>query len=209
MDKFYKVMWAVFFLGIVLAATGVTAGFLRDTGRADLFGDVGGMGESRFLDTPNGERKVWLLAQNDEWVYFNGRMINNWPDSTTQYMVQSGSQTQTNIPAALTELTGNYRVIGDFTDKEKLRFGTTLAVAGNTGSRLYLQYSLTGTNWFNVSATDQAVALNGAAPLTRVTEWEDAPAGLKLAPNPIIRVVTVGGDGVVDPQYRGVWIEAR
>jgi len=188
---------------------GVTAGFLRDTGRAYLFGDIGGMGDSRVIDTPSGERKVWLLAQNDEWVYFNGRMVNNWPDSTTQYMVQSGSQTQTNIPAALTELTGTYRIIGDFTDKEQLRFGTTLAVAGNAGSRLYLQYSVTGANWFNVSATDQSIQLNGTAPITRVTTWEDVAPGMRVAQNPIIRVVTVGGDGVADPQYRGVWIEAR
>lgn len=196
-------------MAVTLALVGgVTAGFLRDTSRFDLFGDSGGMGDARFLDTPNGERKVWLLAQNDEWVYFNGRMINNWPDSTTQYMVQTGSQTQTNAPAAVTELTGTYRVIGDFTDKEQLRFGATLAVAGATTQRLYLQYSLTGANWFNVSRTDQTITTSGTTPITRVTEWEDVPTGMKIG-NPIIRVVTVGGDGVADPQYRGVWIEAR
>jgi hypothetical protein len=197
-------------LMLCLALVGsVTAGFLRDTSRFDLFGDSGGIGDSRIINTPNGERKVWLLAQNDEWVYFNGRMVNNWPDSTTQYMVQSGSQTQTNIPAAVTELTGNYRVIGDFTDKIELRFGTTLAVQGSNNSRLYLQYSLTGAQWFNVSATDQTLSLSGVTPFSRVTEWEEVATGMRLASNPIIRVITVGGDGVADPQYRGVWIEAR
>jgi hypothetical protein len=195
-------------LALLLVISGVTAGFLRDTSRYDLFGDSGGMGDSRNIMTPNGERKVWLLAQNDEWVYFNGRMINDWPDSTTQYMVQSGSQTQTNTPAAATELTGNYRVIGDFTDKQEFRFGTTLAVQSSTNARMYLQYSLTGANWFNVSRNDQSISLSGTTPITRVTEWEEVPPGMKVG-NTILRVVTVGGDGVADPQYRGVWIEAR
>lgn len=188
---------------------GATAGILRDSSRFSLFNDEGGMGDCKFFMTPYGERKICLLAQNDEWLYFNGRMLNNWPDSTTQYMIQTGSQTQTNTPTTLTELTGNYRIIGDFTDKEQLRFGTSLAVAGNAGSRLYLQYSVNGANWFNVSATDQSILLNGTAPITRVTDWEDVAPGMKIANNPIIRVVTIGGDGVADPQYRGVWIETR
>lgn len=196
-------------IAALVVVSGVTAGFIRDADRATLFGDVGGIGDARVIDTPNGERKVWLLAQNDEWVYFNGRMINNWPDSTTQYMVQSGSQTQTNIPAALTELTGNYRTIVDFTDKEQLRFGTSLNVQGNAGSLLYLQYSVNGAQWFNVSRNDQSIQLNGTTPLTQVTEWEDVAPGMRLANKAIVRVVTIGGNGVADPQYRGVWIETR
>lgn len=169
----------------------------------------GGTFGSRWDTTINGnDITVWLLAKDNEYVAFGNQVRNKFPDSTTQYMIQSGSQTQTNVAAAATELTGNYRMIADLTHKDEIRFGTSYNVNGSINTRLYVQYSIGGANWFNISRNDSVIYINGVAPQAKVTGWEQLPLGTQ-ATDVMLRVVTVGGDGAADPQYRGVWIETR
>lgn len=146
------------------------------------------------------------IAKNGEYISFNGEWRNSWPDTTTQYMIQTGAQTFTNMPLAATELSGNYRVIGDFTEKDEMRFGLSTAVAGSVGCRAYVQYSIAGNNWFNLSKSDNSVLCNSTGAV--VGTWEDLPIVAKIA-SVQLRVVTFGGDGVTDPQFRGVWVEVR
>ena len=202
MDKNKAVMAFILCLGIVAALT------VRERPADTLFDETGTFGSSKVIDFNGQEYKVWMLAREGEIVCFGRHCKNSWSDTTTQYMVQSGSQTQTNIPLAATELTGTYRVIGDFTNKEEIRFGLSLAVNGSINSRAYVQYSLTGANWFNISRNDSTISLAGVVPITRTTSWEQLPIGTQ-ATDVILRVMTVNGDGVADPQYRGGWIETR
>lgn len=172
----------------------------------NYFGDTAETGNIVSYFTLRGWTNMVLLAQNGDHVYFNGKVRDEWPDPTAQYMIQGGANTWTNMPLAVTEMAGSYRIIGDFSNKDEVRFGTNLALAGSANSKIYVQYSLAGINWFNISKTDEFIAVNSTGP--KVTGWDDLPIPTRNG-DIILRVVGVGGDGIVDPQFRGVWVEVR
>lgn len=194
-------------IALLLVISFATAFTVRQQTLDEIFD--GGTFGSRWDTVVNGnDVTVWLLAKDNEYVAFGKQVRNSFPDSTTQYMIQSGSQTQTNVAAAATELTGTYRMIADLTNKDEIRFGTSYAVNATANTRLYVQYSFTGTNWFNLSRNDSVIYVTGVPPRVKTTAWEALPLPT-TASEVMLRVVTVGGDGVADPQYRGVWIETR
>lgn len=114
----------------------------------------------------------------------------------------AASITITNIPAAVTEIAGLYRIKVDLTDLAWFRVGARVGVAAAAGGVVRLQYSLDDSNWFDLGAA--AVSLVGIG--TKVSSYEAIPVGARA--DVFLRAVTSGGNAVDDPQLRGVWIQA-
>ena len=110
--------------------------------------------------------------------------------------------THTNVPAALTEVAGLYRIKIDLSWMTSVRCGARVQLGVTGGGTIKVQYSLDQASWFDLCS---GVPLTAAG--TLVSAWELVPEAAKA--DVFLRVVTVGGDGVADPQTRGVYIQAR
>lgn len=117
----------------------------------------------------------------------------------------AGTNTWTNQPAALTEFLGGtmHRAKLEFSDVSKIRFSARVNTQGVSGAVLFLQYSTDESSWSTL-ATNQ-VSLLGTG--TKVTAWEDLPAGAQG--DVFVRIVGQGGNGTADPVIGNVILEAR
>lgn len=127
------------------------------------------------------------------------------------YTWSTGSNTITNIPAAVTEVqisgtTDARRMIVDLTNARKFSFVVAVGVVGNAGSKIAPQFSINGgTNWFYLSS---GVA-SGSAPtapdflslaaLGIITGGFQTLVTTARVTSVLLRLVTLDGDGAADP----------
>lgn len=114
----------------------------------------------------------------------------------------AGAVTITNIPAAVTEVSGTYRIRVDLTELSWIRTGVRVAAQAAAGGTIRVQYSLNESSWFDLGSA--TISLVGTG--TKVTAYEAIPAAARA--DVFLRVVTSGGNAVDDPQIRGVWVQA-
>lgn len=110
--------------------------------------------------------------------------------------------THTNVPAALTEVAGLYRIRIDLSGLTWVRCGCRVQIGVAGGGTIKVQYSLNESAWVDLCS---GVALTTAG--TLASAWELIPEAART--EVFLRVVTVGGDGVADPQTRGVYTQFR
>lgn len=112
----------------------------------------------------------------------------------------------TNLAAAETEFAGNAhrRVRVTLTDADRCRLTARVSTAGSASSVVKAQYSTNGgeTTWADLTP---AVPLNVVG--TVGGAWGNVPAGAKG--DVVLRLVTVGGDGVADPVVGSVVLEVQ
>lgn len=128
-----------------------------------------------------------------------------------QLLPMSGTQTWANMPAALTEFSGNddFRQAVDLTDMKYFRLMTmannlnTLATA-----KFGVQYSVDGgTTWASLDSNIVDVISTANVTHTANTTAYMAPVGL-IAPQAkrecLVRVVGQDGNGAADPSWNGI-----
>lgn len=110
--------------------------------------------------------------------------------------------THTNVPSALAEVAGNYRIQLDLSALTWIRCGTRVQLGVANGGTIKVQYSLDESSW-----ADLCSGISLASTGTKVSPWQEIPLAARA--DVFLRVVTVGGDGVADPQTRGVFVQAH
>lgn len=123
----------------------------------------------------------------------------------------TGSNTVTNIPAAVTEVqigggTDMRRMFLDLVNARSFRFVVAIGVVGNAGSKIAPQYSINGgTNWFYLSsgvASGSAPAVADYVLLSSLGtingSFQTLHAGARVE-NSLLRLVTLDGDAAADP----------
>lgn len=110
--------------------------------------------------------------------------------------------THTNVPAALTEVAGVYRIRIDLSGLTWVRCGCRVQLGVVGGGTIKVQYSLNESAWVDLCS---GVPLTAQG--TLVSPWELIADAAKT--DVFLRVVTVGGDGVADPQTRGLYLQFR
>lgn len=114
--------------------------------------------------------------------------------------LHAATSTMTNLPAALGEFFANrHRARLDLRYVTEVRLALNVSIVGNVGSEFRIQYSLdNGTTWAYIDGTS-----GPAAPIqpigVRSGAWVAVAAAAKVD-DLLIRPVTIGGDGVADPQ---------
>ena len=108
-----------------------------------------------------------------------------------------GAVSWTNQPAAETELNGapRSRTKVDLSRYTRVRMTAAVSTAGAAGSKLRLQYATDGNTqaaWANL--TEVPLDNSGQG---NISAWAELPAGARG--DVWLRVVGVGGDGVIDP----------
>jgi len=130
------------------------------------------------------------------------------------------SSADTNSPAAKQEwLTGltTRRQTADLTGRTQARLALQTAVPGFAGSKMSIQYSLDGgTNWVYLDGTADATPIGAATPQVAydtaagtltTSSWATIHAAART--EVLLRIVTSGGDGIVDPTVFYLWLEVR
>jgi hypothetical protein len=112
----------------------------------------------------------------------------------------------TNMPAALTEFAGAaagiYRQRADLTGCTEARLTCWQTVAGATNAQLRAQTSPDGTTW-----TDLCAVAVGAGTGLKTGAWTAIAAGQRIDAH--VRLTGITGDGVADPAWHWVTLEAR
>lgn len=113
-------------------------------------------------------------------------------DTFQMGLFSDANATWTDLSAAGAESsTGSYIV--DLTGYTKAKMGLAVAVAGSTGSKIRLQYSLDNSAWETLTAVGVAIDATGLA----FSDWEDLAAlGQALV---VMRLFAYGGDSDADP----------
>lgn len=117
-------------------------------------------------------------------------------------------QTWTNMPAAQTEYPGGTvkRRKIDLSAFREVCLAVTLSVAGATGSKVGLQYSLDNSTWVyldgsadgNLVAQTPQIAVDSTTPA--LSSWVTIdPAARTVV---FLRAVGIGGDGAIDPNFQ-------
>lgn len=117
----------------------------------------------------------------------------------------SSSYTWTNMPAATTAIAIYQRA--NLTGAVQYRICTHQAVAGYSTATLNLQYSTDGSNWYACDTSSAGALAVGAGTGLKTGAWANLVAG--GAQDVRLRIVGQGGDGVVDPQFRELWVEVK
>lgn len=110
--------------------------------------------------------------------------------------------TWTNMPAAATEFTGTPRTKADLSAVDDVRIVVCVAVVGNAGATLAVQYSTDQNTWATLTETAGISALN-----VQVSAWTPIPVGAKG--DVFLRVLGTGGNGTIDPQMKLVQLQVR
>lgn len=121
--------------------------------------------------------------------------------SKVSVVVNTGSLTVTNIPAAVQELSGTrrHRVKFDGTGFARVRLALSLSTAAPTGgtARAYIQYSLDDATYVTVGSGTGTETCSLVSNATTVSDYITMPAPAQA--DVWWRVVTQGGDGADDP----------
>lgn len=121
-------------------------------------------------------------------------------------LLTSGRQVFTNIAAGTTEYGANnpFRIKIDLSSANQIRLSCRVLVVGASGSAtLFLQYSTDESSWSTLTSNTIALCTGSAG--TRVTAYENVPAGAKS--DVFIRWVTTGGDGIADPEIGNLYFQ--
>ena len=115
----------------------------------------------------------------------------------------------TNLPAAVTEWLGGVRRLkADLTDYTQARMTATVgATPGSAGSKVAVQYSTDQSSWAYLDASAGPNAEVDSASTCETGAWVNLDAGAKA--DVFLRLVTVGGDGVVDPTVGLITVQFR
>lgn len=115
-----------------------------------------------------------------------------------------GGQNMTNIQAAEVDFLGTYMPL-DLTGKTQARLSAHLVANGGT-AEFRLKYTLDrGTNWAYLDgATGPAVNMVSGL---NVSAWANIATAAKADVQ--VKLVTINGDGVLDPNVRRVTLETR
>ncbi len=106
--------------------------------------------------------------------------------------------TFTNLGAGIADPGGRVRTIVDLRNAAEVRHLVSIQTGGSTGSVCRLQYTLNGTDWFDLDGVDGlAVDLATAGGTVRVTPCRAPVAGAKVD-DLVVRMICSGGDGVAD-----------
>lgn len=162
----------------------------------------------------------------ESMVSWNGLLgwIAEVRDTRRQIAIRSPgltADTWTNMPNAKTELfgltgtnAGLHRAVMDLRAATNVRLCVRVTVAGFAGSTLRAEYSTdNGTTWAYLSQA--AGTSGGSTPSALLTTagtisgaWAVLHANAQIE-TCLVRLVGVGGDGVVDPQFGNIYIETR
>jgi len=146
--------------------------------------------------------------------------INRLTASRVYWQAGVASSADTNSPAAKQEwLAGltTRRQTADLTGRTQVRGALQTAVPGFAGSKLAFQYSVDGgANWVYLDGTADATPIGAATPqlaydtaagTLTTSAWATLHAAART--EVLLRVVTSGGDGIVDPTLFYLWLEFR
>lgn len=111
-----------------------------------------------------------------------------------------------NIPTAETEFPYS-RMSIDLTGRTQARLSATLQLGGTSSSELKVQYSADGgSTWSALDGTDAPKLSIGTAGF-KLSAWANIAAAAKA--DVLLRLVTVGGDGAADPNFRRISLELK
>lgn len=114
----------------------------------------------------------------------------------------------TNMAAAVTSLSANTRIRVDLTGATQYRIGVTQSTAGFSTAFLRLRYSVNNVTFLDIgdesNIGDLAV---GAGTGVKVGSWENLVGAAKA--DVWLQLFSYGGDGIVDPNFRQIWIEVE
>ncbi len=114
----------------------------------------------------------------------------------------------TNMAAAVTTLSTNTRIRVDLTGATQYRIGVTQSTAGFSTAFLRLRYSVNNVTFLDIgdesNIGDLAV---GAGTGVKVGSWENLVGEAKA--DVWLQLYSYGGDGIVDPNFRQIWIEVE
>ena len=112
--------------------------------------------------------------------------------------------TWTNMPLAAQELLNvvHRRIKLDLTNVAQVRFACRVSTVGVAAAVLYLEYSTDESVWNRLTAN---IAINTTG--TKVTAWENIPAGAKA--DVVVRIMGSGGDGAADPIFGLMALQVR
>jgi hypothetical protein len=130
-------------------------------------------------------------------------------------ILNAAATTWSNMPAALTELSGNAvrRQIRDLPQYAQFRFHVNVTVAGLAGSKIGVQYSLDGgMNWSGLdngtAATISTLTQATDALGTFMTEWVTINSAARIN-GVMLRIVGQDGNGAADPDLSNIVIECK
>jgi hypothetical protein len=129
--------------------------------------------------------------------------------------LMSGAVTATNAPATEQALANSYHFIyTNLSTYTTFRFGIARAgTAGAAAFNIYIKYktgacnTLTGSSWSNLSASDFNLSATAANNVQATASYNSIVAGAQ--DDVCVGAFSVGGDGVLDPQFRNVWVEFK
>lgn len=110
-----------------------------------------------------------------------------------------------NMPAALTEfpVAGTLRLKADLTNASQSRLIVRVATAPAANAKIKVQYSADEAAWSDLCS----VTMPATGNKTNVGDWTDVPAGAKA--DTFLRLVGIDGDGVTDPTFGNITLQAK
>jgi hypothetical protein len=117
----------------------------------------------------------------------------------------SSSYTWTNMPDALTAIAIYRRA--NLTGAVQYRICAHQAVAGFAGADINLQYSTNGSTWYACDIASAGELDVGTGTGLKTGPWANLAAG--ALQDVRLRIVGKQGDGIVDPQFRELWVEIK
>ena len=120
-------------------------------------------------------------------------------------VLDAAAQVWTNMPAALTEFRALtiYRMKADLTNASSVRLVARQEVAGSANAQLRVQYALTEAGTW----TDLCSVAVGLLTGVKAGAWSALPAAAKA--DVFLRLVGISGDGVADPSFGAIYLQAR
>lgn len=153
-------------------------------------------------------------------ICLNGDCRTIWPSLTLPPPVKfinvvAGAVTDTNQPVATRAFANSYyMVISNLTEYTQFRFGVArAATAGAAGSIVWPKYrngtcnTLTVGSWADLESSGPTTLSTTTANQATATGYLTLADGAK--DNVCLAFFTSGGDGVLDPQFRNIWLEFK
>lgn len=139
------------------------------------------------------------IAGTSDYIYWD-LTIHSHPASNLAW---------TNMPAAETELVGSSydRKRVNLTGAVQYRIVINQAVAGYAGADLNAEYSINGTNWYNLDTGGTGECDVGTGTGVKVGAWTNIVVGAKT--EVWLRLVGKQGDGIADPAWRQTSIQFK
>jgi hypothetical protein len=129
---------------------------------------------------------------------------------TVLTITDAASMSLTNPPSTAQEWQNGTRnrVRVDLTNATQMRISVNVqATAGFAGSQLRVQYSTDLSTWNYVDGASGPAVATDVATTTVAGSWVNIVVGAKA--DVYLRVVSFGGDGIVDPSFGNVVVQVK